>query len=70
MDKIEYLGNPNLLKTLNRGDLIFGAEGFEKGRSIVVVEDINNYITNIHGITISHKDGVNLKDSIFFIAVR
>lgn len=64
-NKVEYLGNPNLLKTLHKGDLIFGAEGFEKGRSIVVVEDLDNYITNIHGITIKHNGEVNLKESIF-----
>lgn len=64
-NKVEYLGNPNKLKTLNKGDLIFGAEGFEKGRSIVVVEDLDNYITNIHGITIRHLGDVNLKESIF-----
>lgn len=37
VDKVEYLGNPNSLKTLKKGDLIFGAEGFEKGRSIVII---------------------------------
>ena len=34
VDTIESLGNQNDLKTLQKGDLIFGAEGFEKGRSI------------------------------------
>ena len=28
-----HLGNPKKLKTLKTGDIIFGAEGFEKGRS-------------------------------------
>lgn len=64
-NKVEYLGNPNSLKTLQKGDLIFGAEGFEKGRSIVVVEELDHYITNIHGITIKHEGEVNLKESIF-----
>lgn len=62
---IEYLGNPHKLKTLKKGDLIFGAEGFEKGRSIVIIEDMDNYITNIHGITITHASGVNINESIF-----
>ena len=56
VDKVEYLGNPNPLKTLKRGDLIFGAEGFEKGRSIVVIEEKENTITNIHGITIQQEE--------------
>lgn len=47
-----FLGNENALKTLKKGDLIFGAEGFEKGRSIVVVEEKSRTITNIHGITL------------------
>ena len=54
IEKIEYLGNKNSLKTLKQGDLIFGAEGFEKGRSIVVLEEQDKVITNIHGITIQH----------------
>lgn len=59
-----YLGNPNGLKTLNFGDIIFGAEGNEKGRSIVVLEEQDNYITNIHGITLNsnHHD---MQKSIF-----
>lgn len=56
VDKIEYLGNPNDLKTLQKGDLIFGAEGFEKGRSIVIIEAQSRVITNIHGITIQQKE--------------
>jgi len=56
VDTIEYLGNPNKLKTLQKGDLIFGAEGFEKGRSIVIIEEKERTITNIHGITIQQKE--------------
>lgn len=50
-----YLGNMNKLKTLEKGDIIFGAEGFEKGRSFVVIDNMENTITNIHGITIKQK---------------
>lgn len=55
VDSIEYLGNAKCLKTLKKGDLIFGAEGFEKGRSIVIIEEQEKVITNIHGITIQQK---------------
>ncbi len=55
VNEVKYLGNKNQLKTLKKGDLIFGAEGFEKGRSIVVVEESTNTITNIHGITLQQK---------------
>lgn len=64
VDKIEYLGNLNKLKTLQKGDLIFGAEGFEKGRSIVIIEGKNRAITNIHGITIQQKEP-NVNKAIF-----
>lgn len=57
----EYLGNGKSLKTLKKGDIIFGAEGFEKGRSIMIFEDKEKTITNIHGITINHiKQNTNL----------
>lgn len=56
VDKIEYLGNRNDLKTLQKDDLIFGAEGFEKGRSIVIIEEKERTITNIHGITIQQEE--------------
>ncbi len=64
VDKIEYLGNPNSLKTLQKGDLIFGAEGFEKGRSIVIIEEQDRVITNSHGITIQQEEH-NVNKAIF-----
>lgn len=64
IDKIEYLGNSNVLKTLEKGDLIFGAEGFEKGRSVVIIEEQDRVITNIHGITIQ-QEVHNIEKSIF-----
>jgi len=59
-----FIGNGKELKTLKQGDLIFGAEGFEKGRSIVIVEEKDRTITNIHGITIQQKEK-NLTKAIF-----
>ena len=60
----EYLGNPNTLKTLKKGEIIFGAEGNEKGRSLVVIEEKDNMITNIHGITLT-QSLPNLRKGIF-----
>lgn len=62
--KTEYLGNSNKLKTLRKGDIIFGAEGNEKGRSLAIIEEQTNTITNIHGITLSQKQQ-NLNKGIF-----
>lgn len=64
VNKIEYLGNRRELKTLKKGDLIFGAEGFEKGRSILILDERSRTITNIHGITLHHKQK-NVQLSIF-----
>ena len=64
IDTMEYIGNPKELKTLKKGDLIFGAEGFEKGRSIVIIEEKKKAITNIHGITMQQKEH-NVEKAIF-----
>jgi len=64
IDTVEYVGNPKELKTLKKGDLIFGAEGFEKGRSIVIIEEKERTITNIHGITIQQEEH-NIGKAIF-----
>ena len=64
VDEVQYLGNRKELKTLKKGDLIFGAEGFEKGRSIVILDERSKTITNIHGITLHHRQG-NIQLSIF-----
>ncbi len=44
--------------------MIFGAEGFEKGRSVVIVEEQSNSITNIHGITLQQNKH-DLNNAIF-----
>ncbi|HAU5019179.1 TPA: restriction endonuclease subunit S [Clostridioides difficile] len=59
-----YLGNKNELKTLNIGDIIFGAEGNEKGRSLAIIEEQEMAITNIHGITL-RQNGHDLTKGIF-----
>lgn len=64
VDTKEFLGNSKELKTLKQGDLIFGAEGFDKGRSIVIFEDKDKTITNIHGITIQ-QENKDLTKAIF-----
>ncbi len=54
VEKIVYLGNVNKLKTLSKGEIIFGAEG--TFRSFVVCDESEKYITNIHGITLYNLD--------------
>jgi len=64
VEKSTYIGTPTKLKTISQGDIIFGGEGFGKGRTYVVVEDSNNVATNYHGIRIINKNN-NLTESIF-----
>lgn len=59
-----FIGTSKKLKTIKRGDIIFGGEGFLKGRSFVVCEDVNNIATNYHGIRI-YRDEPDLVDSVF-----
>lgn len=60
--KTMYLGNPHTLKTLSKGEIIFGAEATFRG--FVVCDDADNCITNIHGVTISNNHN-NIEQSIF-----
>lgn len=45
-----FLGNKKRLECLQKGDVIFGAEGFGKGRSIALVDQVSETISNIHGV--------------------
>lgn len=69
VNKVSYLGNKENLKVLKKGDLIFGAEGFEKGRSFIVLSDTEKTITNIHGITLTqmknNSNNNNIEKCIF-----
>ena len=56
-----YLGNRRSLSVLKKGDVIFGGEGFGKGRSVVLADEIQRTITNIHGIVFRPKDGDMIK---------
>jgi type I restriction enzyme S subunit len=49
----EWLGTSKKLPTLSAGDLILGCEGFEKGRSIVLIEAPERCTTNFHGTVLS-----------------
>jgi type I restriction enzyme S subunit len=59
-----FIGTKADLRTVNKGDIIFGGEGFEKGRTFVVCEDVRNIATNYHGIKI-FREKENLFESIF-----
>lgn len=64
VDKTTFIGTQAKLKSIEKGDIIFGGEGFGKGRCMVVCEEVNNKVTNYHGIRIINKNK-NLVESIF-----
>ncbi|MEM4058792.1 MAG: hypothetical protein QXZ12_08765 [Thermoplasmata archaeon] len=64
VEKYEYLGNPRKLQTLNRGEILFSAEG-TIGKICVFIDVDDKTITNIHGITIFRKNNEDDIESIF-----
>lgn len=64
VEKSTYIGTPTILKTIKKGDIIFGGEGFGKGRTFVVIEESRNVATNYHGIRIINTHE-NIEESIF-----
>ena len=63
-NKSIFIGTSKKLKTIKKGDIIFGGEGFKKGRTFVVCYDSENIATNYHGIRI-FKEDFDLIDAIF-----
>jgi len=64
VQQFRYLGNKRKLATVKKGDVIFGAEGFCKGRVIILTDEVQQTITNIHGIIFHPTDG-NITRGIF-----
>jgi hypothetical protein len=64
MSKLIYFGNNKKLISLNNEDIIFGAEGFEKGRSYILLNMFGKLTTNYHG-TILRNDTAPLYKKIF-----
>lgn len=64
VSKSTFIGTSKKLKTIKRGDIIFGGEGFGKGRTFVVCDETSNIATNYHGIRI-FKDNPDITEAIF-----
>lgn len=60
----EWFGSPRKLPLVRQGDLIMGCEGFEKGRTIVMVDPIERCTTNFHA-TVIYWPGSELWQVIF-----
>jgi len=56
MNKIIYFGNAIKLIPIKNEDIIFGAEGFEKGRSHILIDTEGKLTTNYHGTILRHNN--------------
>lgn len=65
MDEVTWLGTARKLPLLRAGDILFGEAGFQKGRSIVLIDEPERATTNAHGLYARRTDG-DLDKSIFF----
>lgn len=57
VEAFRYLGNKRSLDLVKKGDVIFGAEGFGKGRCIILVDEQHRTISNIHGVIFHPRNG-------------
>ena len=60
----EWLGSSKELAIVKQGDLILGCEGFEKGRSLVLVDAPTRCTTNFHG-TVLYWPSAEIWQTIF-----
>lgn len=61
VQQFRYLGNKKELSLLKQGDVVFGAEGFCKGRAVILADEVQKTISNIHGVIFHPKDGSIIK---------
>ena len=59
--RFRYLGSKKELARIRKGDVVFGAEGFCKGRVVILADEVERTITNIHGIVFHPRDGDMVK---------
>lgn len=68
MNVIPYLGTAKSLPLLKKGDIVFGEAGFQKGRSVVILDDWPKCTTNAHGLYARRSDG-DIQKAVFFRCV-
>lgn len=62
--RFRWLGNKTEIPCLRKSDILFGAEG-NIGKVYVFCDDVNNTITNYHGMSINTDDTKTLWENIF-----
>jgi type I restriction enzyme S subunit len=68
LNAVPFLGTPRKLPLLQRGDVLFGEAGFQKGRSLVLLDDIPKCTTNAHGLCARRSD-CDIETSVYFRCV-
>jgi type I restriction enzyme S subunit len=56
VEKLLYLGSRKQLEALQKGDILFGAEGMDRGRTTILCEIPPRAISNIHAVLINKQD--------------
>ncbi|OXC75683.1 hypothetical protein BSU04_25980 [Caballeronia sordidicola] len=65
MSRIAWLGTKKKLALLRKGDVLIGEAGFQKGRSIVLIDAPEFATTNAHGLYLRREDE-DIVESIYF----
>jgi hypothetical protein len=65
MRRVTWIGTAKSLPLLRQGDVLIGEAGFDKGRTVVLVNGVDRAVTNAHGLVARRTDG-DLEASIFF----
>jgi hypothetical protein len=65
INTFQYLGTARRLPLLKKGDVLFGEAGFQKGRSVVLLDGIENCTTNAHGLYARRTDGDVARSIVF-----
>lgn len=68
LNRVTYIGTAYKLPLLRQGDILFGEAGFQKGRSVVLIDGVEKCTTNAHGLYARRADG-DIAKSVFFRCV-
>lgn len=68
INRLPYLGTGKHLPLLQLGDVLVGEAGFHKGRSLVLLSEIDRCTTNAHGLYVRHEQQ-DIDLAVFFRCV-
>jgi len=65
LERYVYMGVKKLLPQLTKGDIVFSSRGAQLGRAVVLLEDVNNTITNFDSLIIHSERKTELYQNLF-----